>query len=205
MSWYNARGCSPKIFPKQSVNLTDLECSASRLTVGPKSTQPLPTLRDLDQPYPFNITLSRQPLRLEFYDTASPTNWTLLDPKIVILCYSIASPDSLQRLQIHWKRQLEIHFGHDETLPVLLLGLQRDVRRETDYLPGRIEPGRTEEVVLPQTAMRVAAEMRCDRYLECSARNGDLCHEVFEDIAKTALATTTAAGGRSKNATCALM
>lgn len=162
-------------------------------------------MRDLDQPFPFNINLQRQPLRLDFYDTASPTNWTLLEPKIIILCYSIASPDSLRRLQIHWKRQMEMHFGHDETLPCLLLGLQRDVRRESDYLPGKLEPGRTEEIVMPQVGMRVAAEMRCDRYLECSAHTGDLCREVFEDIAKTALATTTPAGGKSKNPACAIM
>ena len=44
---------------------------------------------------------------------------------------------------------------------------------------------------------RVAQEMRCDRYCECSAVTGELVHEVFEDIARMAAKTTTEAGGLS--------
>lgn len=187
----------------------------SRLSVGHKSRQPLPQLRDLDQPFPFNITLRRQSLRLEFFDTASPQNFTLLQPAIVILCYSIANPDSLFNLKAHWKTVLETHFGHDEALPVIVLGLQRDVRREEDY-DGRVRRFAADDqtyesiqhsrsIVYPQEALRVAGEMRCDRYCECSAMTGDLCLQVIEDIAETALATTTAQGGKSSNPHCCIM
>ena len=79
---------------------------------------------------------------------------------------------------------------------------------EDDVLNGR-------RMVYPQEALRVAQEMRCDRYCECSAVTGDvgispdlskfrfafrkfeyvltwskLCREVFEDIATTAAMTT---------------
>jgi Ras family protein A len=47
--------------------------------------------------------------------------------------------------------------------------------------------------------------MRCDRYAECSAVTGELMHEVFEDIAKVAAKTTTAAGGQSQGSTCTVM
>jgi hypothetical protein len=101
---------------------------------------------------------------------------------------------------------------------VIVLGLQRDARSREDY-DGRVrrpapadddedDPkavlnGRT--IVYPQEALRVAGEMRCDRYCECSALTGDLCLQVIEDIAATARATTTAEGGQSKNPHCEIM
>lgn len=38
----------------------------------------------------------------------------------------------------------------------------------------------------PHEGYRVAQEMRCDRYLECSAVTGELVAEVFEDVCRTA-------------------
>lgn len=104
---------------------------------------------------------------------------------------------------------------------MIVLGLQRDVRSKEDY-SGQVRQlapesaysddadddkavlnGRT--FVYPQEALRVAAEMRCDRYCECSALTGELCLQVIEDIAATAKATLTAAGGQSKNPLCEIM
>lgn len=78
-------------------------------------------------------------------------------------------------------------------MPLMLLGLKRDLRRE--------EQG----MIWPQEGYKFAQEMRCDRYAECSAVTGELMHEVFEDLAKTAAMTTTAAGGQSEGSTCAAM
>jgi len=176
----------------------------SRLTLGQRSDPkaPLPVLRDLDQPFPFNIRLYNRPYRFEFYDTASPTNYTLLRPSVIVLCYSIADPDSLSSLQDKWKRVVETHFNYDESLPVIVLGLGRDARSKDDY-DGEVRFKRG--IVYPQEALRVAQEMRCDRYCECSALTGELCREVFEDIARTAAMTTTEGGGKSRGTECAVM
>lgn len=145
-------------------------------------------LRDLDQPFPFNISLYRRPYRFEFYDTASPHNYTLLKPAVVILCYSIASPESLKSVHTHWKTIVETHFNDNEMLPVILLGLKRDVRSREDY-GGSVKPVAAEDdatgpedqqmlngrkFVYPQEALRIAQEMRCDRYCECSALTGEV-------------------------------
>ena len=45
--------------------------------------------------------------------------------------------------------------------------------------------------------LKVAQDLRCDRYAECSATTGELMNEVIEDIARTAAKTTTIAGGLS--------
>ena len=85
---------------------------------------------------------------------------------------------------------METHFNYDELLPVILLGLCRDVREKEDY-DGRVRKMATvgeegdgddgeEEVlngrriVYPQEALRIAQETRCDRYCECSAITGDV-------------------------------
>ena len=105
---------------------------------------------------------------------------------------------------------MEEHFNYDESLPVIVLGLQRDVRSKEDY-GGQVRTmaadgdsgadtaalnGRT--FVYPQEGLRVAQEMRTDRYCECSALTGELCREVIEDISKTAALTTTDKGGKSE-------
>lgn len=174
-------------------------------------------MRDLEQPFVFNISMYNRPYRFEFYDTASPDNYTLLKPAVIILCYSIADPASLANLQGHWRTIVDTHFNVDEQLPVVVLGLQRDIRNEEDY-SGKVRQQATaggdsdeDDVVLngrtfvyPQEGLRVAQEMRCDRYCECSARTGELCREVIEDISKTAAKTTTEKGGRSEG-NCAMM
>ena len=101
-------------------------------THGHLSTNSLPVLRDLDQPFPFNIRMYNRPYRFDFYDTASPENYTLLRPAVVVLCYSISNPESLTNVRTFWKPLVERHFNGDDTLPVILLGLKRDVRSQED-------------------------------------------------------------------------
>lgn len=126
-----------------------------------------------------------RPYRFELYDTSSPTNYTLLKPAMIILCYSVADPNSLQSLHTRWKNVVEKHFNYDERLPVAVLGLKRDVRSREDY-DGQVragaQRGRVEDrqalnprsFVYPQEALRIAQEMRCDRYCECSAITGEV-------------------------------
>ena len=164
-----------------------------------------------------------RPYRFEFYDTASPENYTLLKPAMIILCYSIADPKTLTSLHTTWKYVVETHFNADESLPVVVLGLKRDVRSQEDYggtvrkaaAPAEDEHeddddrddallnGRT--FVYPQEALRIAQEMRCDMYAECSAITGDLCEAVIEDISRRAGKTTTAQGGRTDGTSCVIL
>ncbi|PPJ50468.1 hypothetical protein CBER1_06763 [Cercospora berteroae] len=192
----------------------------SRLTKGHAYRGPLPQLRDLDQPFAFHIRMYNRPYRFEFYDTASPENYTLLRPAMIILCYSIADPKTLTSLHTTWKHQVETHFNYDESLPVVVLGLKRDVRSQDDY-GGTVRKaapsdeddeadgddallnGRT--FVYPQEALRIAQEMRCDMYAECSALTGELCEAAIEDISKRAARTTTAKGAKTESPNCVIL
>ncbi|KAF2149328.1 P-loop containing nucleoside triphosphate hydrolase protein [Myriangium duriaei CBS 260.36] len=168
----------------------------SRLTVlksGPRVAQ-LPTLRDFEQPFIFDVTVFRKSIRLQFQDTASPTNYLLTQPAVLVLCFSIDNRSSLRSLRTNWKDTVEQHFNYNDQIPVIVLGLKRDLRKEND--PGSI---------FPHEGATIAQDMRCDKYCECSALTGELMDLVFKDIAETAALTTTEEGGRTPGPSCEIM
>ncbi|MCJ1244841.1 hypothetical protein MMC30_002042 [Trapelia coarctata] len=168
------------------------QLSHGRNAVRLKTTN-LPLLRDLDQPFVYDIRMYSRAYRFEFSDTASPENYTLLHPNFVILCYDINDRRSLVNAQQVWRKDVIRHYAvEDESIPVMLLGLKRDLREEGE---GMIDP---------QEAYRIAQEMRCDRYAECSAHTGELMNEVFEDIARMAAKTTTKNGALTEPV-CSIM
>jgi len=151
-------------------------------------TEPIEILKDTNQPFVFDIKFYNRPYRFEFYDTAYPETWTLLTPNVLVLCYDISSRLSLIDIQRYWAKEILRIYPDREDLPVVLLGLKRDLRSETD----------PNGIIYPQEAYRIAQELRCDKYMECSAVTGELVHEVFEDICKTAAMTTGEKGGKSE-------
>lgn len=88
------------------------------------------------------------------------------------------------------------HFNYSETLPVMLLGLKRDLRKE--WTEEETRDGGRGESVMPTEALNTAQELLCDRYAECSAITGELCREVLEDVAKLSARTTTEKGAKTQ-------
>ena len=146
---------------------------------------------------------------------------------MLVLCFDITRRETLYALKEGggWNHTINAHFNLHEKLPVLVLGLKRDLR--TDWTPAEylaLERDSTDlyspsgrgmggaiprsgedwrergygKCVMPQEAVRVAQEMRADRYAECSAVTGELCQEVLEDISRVAALTTTEGGGRTE-------
>jgi Ras family protein A len=118
----------------------------------------------------------------------------------VILCYDITSRASLDSLANTWLPIVNMHFNYDENLPVMVLGLKRDLRKQwTLEEVGPEKKGRGTSV-MPHEGLQTAQRMLCDHYAECSALTGELCREVLEDVAKTSAKTTTEDGAKSKGA-----
>lgn len=87
-------------------------------------------------------------------------------------------------------------FMFNRDMPVILMGLKRDKRSETD----------PNGIIYPQESYRTAQEMRCDKYIECSAVTGELMKEAWEDICRTAALTTKKDGAKGlSEGGCALM
>ncbi len=122
------------------------------------------------------------------------------EPAFTIIAFSISSRESLHNAQFYWRKQLSMHYDSlEHGMPVMLLGLKRDERTENRLANDEFE------CVMPQEGLRVAQEMRCDRYAECSAVTGELMWEVLEDITRTAARTTTEGGGLSQANDCCVM
>ncbi|KAL1971263.1 hypothetical protein VTN77DRAFT_215 [Rasamsonia byssochlamydoides] len=152
-----------------------------------ETKEPLQLLHDSNQPFVYDIRFSKKSFRLEFYDTANPNqHWTSLQPDVVLLAFDISNRATLDGLK-GWRNDITRYFqsGAGERIPVMMIGLKRDLREEN------------ESIIYPQESYRIAQELHCDRYAECSAVTGELVAETFEDIAKVAAMTTTAQGGQS--------
>ncbi|KAI0137204.1 P-loop containing nucleoside triphosphate hydrolase protein [Xylariales sp. AK1849] len=144
-------------------------------------------LRDIDQPFIFEARNRKGGYRLEFYDTSSPESWQLLEPDLIVICYDISQRLSLIDMQRVWIKEVRTTFHSEAHLPIVVLGLKRDLRSEDD----------PNGIIYPQEACRISQEMRADKYVECSALTGDLFKLAFEEIFSTAMKTATAAGGQS--------
>lgn len=91
---------------------------------------------------------------------------------------------------------------------MLLLGLKRDLRHN----PGGSEEekkkykGGVVELVDPLQAYKIAQDLRCDGYLECSAMTGELVAQVREDLGRVVAAVAKRrdgdAGGGWRGAGC---
>ncbi|KUI58600.1 GTP-binding protein rhoA [Cytospora mali] len=157
-------------------------------------TAPITLLKDIDQPFIFEVSFGRRQYRLEFYDTSSPESWRLLQPDLILICFDISHRPSLINLQRIWIKEVRATFQTESTLPLAVLGLKRDLRSEDD-------PNGT---LYPQEAYRVASEMRVDKYMECSAVTGELLQLAFEEICQMAVMTTTSEGGQSDGGCCVM-
>ncbi|KAL4992625.1 P-loop containing nucleoside triphosphate hydrolase protein [Aspergillus falconensis] len=181
--------------------LGDAECGKSTFLSVLKSirkekagNKPIHLLRDSDQPFVYKINFSKKSFTLEIYDTASPNqHWTTLRPDVVLLAFDISNRATLDGLK-GWRNDVIRYFqrAEGERIPVMMVGLKRDLRKDE------------EGVIYPQEAYRIAQELRCDRYAECSAVTGELMTQAFEDLARLAYQTTTATGGQTKGG-CAVM
>ncbi|KXG46547.1 Small GTPase superfamily, Rho type [Penicillium griseofulvum] len=164
---------------------------------GPSNIEPntLELLRDGDQPFIYDIRFSQKKFTLKIYDTSNPNHhWTTLRPDVIVLAFDISNRDTLAGLK-EWRNDITRYFqyGPGERLPVMMLGLKRDLRREG------------EGIIYPQEAYRIAQELRCDRYAECSAVTGELLAETFEDVARLAAMATTEKGGQSEGTSCVIL
>ncbi|KAI1398073.1 P-loop containing nucleoside triphosphate hydrolase protein [Hypoxylon fuscum] len=163
----------------------------SRISGGSNNLEghaPITLLRDIDQPFIFELRNRKRTYRLEFYDTSCPEDWRLLEPDLVLICYDISQRSSLINMQRVWIKQVLATFRTSDRLPVMVVGLKRDLRSETD-------PNGT---IYPQDGYTVSQEMRVDKYVECSAITGELLKLAFEEICNTAAKTVTTDGGQSE-------
>lgn len=113
----------------------------------------LQPLCDLDQPFLYEIRMYNRPYRFEFYDTDSPADYKLLHPDLALLCYDISHRRSLDNVQQVWRKDVTRHYSYaNEKIPVMLVGLKRDLRVEEE---GMIHPQEVRRPVVPEATVHL--------------------------------------------------
>ncbi len=124
-------------------------------------------------------------LELAIWDTAGQEDYERLRPlsypdtDVLLLCFSIDSPDSLENVESKWKPELEYFCPR---VPVVLVGNKVDLREDEQTLESlkRVNTGPVKMVDGRAMAERIGAAA----YVECSAKTKHGVREVFETVAR---------------------
>ncbi|XP_056136108.1 rho-related GTP-binding protein RhoH [Lampris incognitus] len=120
-------------------------------------------------------------ITLGLWDTAGNDTFRQIRPMsyqkadIVLMCYSVANPNSLASIQQKWVAEIRDSLPH---VPVLVVATQTDLR-ETGSHQGNC--------ITAAQGRRVAHEIRAKGYLECSSLSNRGVQQVFEYAVRTAV------------------
>ncbi|CAB1329744.1 unnamed protein product [Coregonus sp. 'balchen'] len=130
----------------------------------------------------------------EDYDRLRPLSYP--DTDVILMCFSIDSPDSLENIPEKWTPEVK-HFCPN--VPIILVGNKKDLRN--DEHTRRELAKMKQEPVKPEEARDMANRINAFGYLECSAKTKDGVREVFEMATRAALQ----AKKRGKKNACLLL
>jgi Ras homolog gene family, member A len=120
----------------------------------------------------------------EDYDRLRPLSYP--DSHVILICFAIDSPDSLDNVQEKWISEV-LHFCAG--LPILLVGCKKDLRNDGRTIEELKRTGQAP--VSFEEGLAVAQKIGAYKYLECSARTQEGVKEVFEHATRAALLAKT--------------
>ncbi|TNM86468.1 hypothetical protein fugu_006698 [Takifugu bimaculatus] len=124
--------------------------------------------------YVADIEVDSKQVELALWDTA--------DTDVILMCFSIDSPDSLENIPEKWTPEVK-HFC--PTVPIILVGNKKDLRNDEhtrrELAKMKQEPVKSEE------GRDMASRIGAFGYMECSAKTKDGVREVFEMATRAAL------------------
>uniref|UniRef100_A0A8C1AMB7 Ras homolog family member Cb n=1 Tax=Cyprinus carpio carpio TaxID=630221 RepID=A0A8C1AMB7_CYPCA len=179
--------------------------------------------------YIADIEVDGKQVELALWDTAGQEDYDRLRPlsypdtDVILMCFSIDSPDSLENIPEKWTPEVK-HFCPN--VPIILVGNKKDLRNDEHTrrelikmkqpqkkmemqlfpvgikLPSGIASySRVFEPVKPEEGRDMANRISAFGYLECSAKTKDGVREVFEMATRAALQVRK----RKKRSGCLLL
>ncbi|KAI1825683.1 Rho type small GTPase [Xylaria intraflava] len=138
--------------------------------------------------YVADVEVDGKHVELALWDTAGQEDYDRLRPlsypdsHVILICFAIDSPDSLDNVQEKWISEV-LHFC--QGLPIILVGCKKDLR----YDPKTIEELRktSQKPVSPEEGEDIRKKIGAYKYLECSAKTNEGVKEVFEHATRAAL------------------
>ena len=118
----------------------------------------------------------------EDYDRLRPLSYP--DTDVILMCFSIDSPDSLENIPEKWTPEVK-HFCPN--VPIILVGNKKDLRNDPNTT--RELAKMKQEPVKFEDGKAMADKIQAFGYLECSAKTKDGVRQVFESATRAALLT----------------
>mmetsp|Transcript_38939 Transcript_38939/g.62726 ORF Transcript_38939/g.62726 Transcript_38939/m.62726 type:complete len:193 (-) Transcript_38939:1146-1724(-) len=138
--------------------------------------------------YVADIEVDGKQVELALWDTAGQEDYDRLRPlsypdtDVILMCFSIDSPDSLENIPEKWTPEVK-HFCPN--VPIILVGNKKDTRNDPttqkELKKSKQEPVKTGE------GNAMAEQIHAFAYLECSAKTKEGVREVFETATRAAL------------------
>jgi len=138
--------------------------------------------------YVADTEVDNKHVELALWDTAGQEDYDRLRPlsypdtDVILMCFSIDSPDSLENIPEKWVPEVK-HFCPN--VPIVLVGNKKDLRND-DYTVREL--ARAKQQPVPKSeGEQMANRIGAKAYLECSALTKEGVREVFEAATKAAL------------------
>eukprot|EP00052_Salpingoeca_macrocollata_P009788 m.76909 g.76909 ORF g.76909 m.76909 type:complete len:197 (+) comp17257_c0_seq1:280-870(+) len=172
------------------------------LIVFSKDTFPEVYVPTVFENYVADIEVDGKQIELALWDTAGQEDYDRLRPlsypdtNVLLICFSIDSPDSLENVPEKWIPEVK-HFCPD--IPFVLVGCKLDLRDD----PATIAELKkmNQAPVSHEQGNKCAENIKAAAYMECSAKTKNSVKDVFETATRFALMVK----GRSKKLKCALL
>jgi len=158
------------------------------LIVFSKGTFPEVYVPTVFENYVADVEVDGKHVELALWDTAGQEDYDRLRPlsypdsHVILICFSVDSPDSLENVQEKWISEV-LHFCAG--LPMLLIGCKMDLRNDPKTLEVLAQMNR--RPVTHEEGEAVANKIGAYKYLECSAKFNRGVKEVFEYATRAAL------------------
>ncbi|CAD5220204.1 unnamed protein product [Bursaphelenchus okinawaensis] len=127
----------------------------------------------------------------EDYDRLRPLSYP--DTDVILMCFSIDSPDSLENIPEKWTQEVR-HFCPE--VPIILVGNKKDIRQDEEAV--REMKKVNQGPISMEDGQKMAQQIGAYAYLECSAKTKEGVKEVFETATRAALMTKKKQTGKCK-------
>jgi len=158
------------------------------LIVFSKHTFPEVYVPTVFENYVADIEVDGKQIELALWDTAGQEDYDRLRPlsypdtNVLLICFSIDSPDSLENVPEKWVPEVR-HFCPG--VPFVLVGCKADLRNDPTTI-NQLKKMNSEPVTL-EAAKSVAERIHAHAYIECSARTKDGVRDVFMTATQAAM------------------
>ncbi|KAH8404135.1 hypothetical protein KR215_010306 [Drosophila sulfurigaster] len=162
------------------------------LTVFCKDNFPLDYVPTVFETYVADVEVEGSQVELALWDTAGQEDYDRLrllsypDTDVIVMCFSIDLPDSLENIQDKWIPEVK-HFCPN--VPIILVGNKRDLRYDHETIKARHKElaMRKQMPVTADEGLTMGEIVNAFAYLECSAKMQEGVREVFETATRASL------------------